>query len=55
MGVALGPLVGGAAVVTWGLRSVFLLEIAVYFGVLIVVAALLSPSRRGAAEPSGAD
>ena len=46
VGVALGPLVGGAAVVTWGLRSVFLLEIAVYFGVLIVVAALLSPSRR---------
>ena len=55
VGVALGPLVGGAAVVTWGLRSVFLLEIAVYVVVLVVVMALLAPSRRAASERPGGD
>ena len=40
-GVALGPLAGGAMVVTWGLRSVFLFEVAGFVLVLLVVAALL--------------
>lgn len=40
-GVALGPLVGGAAVIGWGLRSVFLLDVAAFALVLLVVAALL--------------
>ncbi len=46
VGVALGPLAGGAAVVAWGLRSVFLIEIAIFLIVLVVVAALLSPASR---------
>ena len=40
-GVALGPLAGGAMVVTWGLRSVFLFEVASFVLILLVVAALL--------------
>ena len=40
-GVALGPLAGGAMVVTWGLRSVFLFEVATFVLILLVVAALL--------------
>ena len=40
-GVALGPLAGGAMVVTWGLRSVFLLEVATFVLVLIVIVALM--------------
>ena len=53
VGVALGPLAGGAAVVTWGLRSVFLLEVGVFLLVLVVIAALLAPTRApaGAREP----
>ncbi len=41
LGVALGPLAGGAMVVTWGLRSVFLLEVAAFVLVLIVIVALM--------------
>ena len=41
IGVAIGPLAGGAAVVGWGLRSVFLLEIAGFALVLVVVVVLL--------------
>lgn len=40
-GVALGPLSGGAMVVAWGLRSVFLFEVATFVLILLVVAALL--------------
>ncbi|MXY60440.1 MAG: multidrug efflux MFS transporter, partial [Chloroflexi bacterium] len=40
-GVALGPLAGGAMVVTWGLRSVFLFEVATFVLILLAVAALL--------------
>ena len=40
-GVALGPLAGGAMVVTWGLRSVFLFEVATLVLILLVVAALM--------------
>ena len=40
-GVALGPLAGGAMVVTWGLRSVFLFEVASFVLILLVVAALM--------------
>ena len=40
-GVALGPLSGGAMVVAWGLRSVFLFELATFVLILLVVAALL--------------
>ncbi len=40
-GVALGPLAGGAMVVTWGLRSVFLFEMATFVLILLAVAALL--------------
>lgn len=40
-GVAVGPLAGGAMVVTWGLRSVFLFEAASFVLILLVVAALL--------------
>lgn len=48
-GVALGPLVGGAAVIGWGLRSVFLLDVAAFALVLLVVAVLLGGAR-GARE-----
>ena len=44
-GVALGPLAGGAMVVTWGLRSVFLFEAATLVLILLVVAALLGGRR----------
>ncbi len=44
-GVALGPLAGGAAVIGWGLRSVFLLDVAAFALVLLVVAALLGRGR----------
>ncbi len=50
VGVAVGPLAGGAAVVAWGFRSVFLLEIGVYFAALVVVAAVLSPSRASSTD-----
>ncbi len=40
-GVALGPLAGGAMVVAWGLRSVFLFEMATFVLILLAVAALL--------------
>ena len=40
-GVALGPLAGGAMVVTWGLRSVFLFEVATFVLILLAVATLL--------------
>ncbi len=40
-GVALGPLAGGAMVVTWGLRSVFLFEVATFVLIVLAVAALL--------------
>ncbi len=40
-GVALGPLAGGAMVVTWGLRSVFLLEVATFVLILVVIVALM--------------
>lgn len=40
-GVALGPLAGGAMVVTWGLRSVFLFEVATFVLILLAVASLL--------------
>ncbi len=48
-GVALGPLAGGGMVVAWGLRSVFLLEVASFILVLLVVATLLGArsSREG--------
>lgn len=48
-GVALGPLAGGAMVVTWGLRSVFLFEVASFVLILLVVAALLG-ARNARAE-----
>ncbi|MDE2837133.1 MAG: MFS transporter [Chloroflexota bacterium] len=48
-GVALGPLAGGAMVVTWGLRSVFLLEVAAFVLVLVVIVALMG-SRGGRNE-----
>lgn len=41
VGVAVGPLLGGTAVVTWGLRSVFLLDLAGFAIILVLVAALL--------------
>ncbi len=44
-GVALGPLSGGAMVVAWGLRSVFLFELATFVLILLVVAALLGGRR----------
>ena len=40
-GVALGPLAGGAMVVWWGLRSVFLLEVAVFALILLVIVAVM--------------
>ncbi len=47
-GVGLGPLAGGAMVVTWGLRSVFLLEVATFVLVVIVIVALMGS--RGARD-----
>lgn len=44
VGVAIGPLAGGTAVVAWGLRSVFLLEI-VAFGLILIVGSLLLGTR----------
>lgn len=40
-GVAVGPLAGGGMVVVWGLRSVFLFELAGFVLILLVVAALM--------------
>ena len=54
IGVAVGPLLGGTAVVTWGLRSVFLLDLFAFAIVLILVALLLGARRTGAhGEPVG--
>jgi MFS family permease len=58
MGVALGPLLGGVAVVTFGLRSVFLVNVGVFAAILVVAILLLrtgamqaSPSTSTASEP----
>ena len=57
MGVAFGPLLGGAAVVAFGLRSVFLVNVGVFALIFVVAVVLLrsgalrlSPSPRAANE-----
>lgn len=49
VGIAIGPLIGGASVVAFGLRSVFMVNVGV-FAVILVVAVLLMG--RGAASPA---
>ena len=46
VGIAMGPLFGGAAVIGWGLRSVFLLEMACFVLVFVVVIVLMGTSGR---------
>ncbi len=41
MGVAIGPLMGGTAVVTFGLRSVFLVNMGVFLAIVVVAVVLL--------------
>lgn len=51
-GVALGPLAGGASVVVFGLRSVFLLDLVLFVAVAVVVVIALSGRRAAPAEPA---
>ena len=46
VGVAIGPLVGGFAVITLGLRSVFLIDIAGFSLILLVVLMFLRTAKQ---------
>jgi len=54
-GTALGPLAGGAAVVTFGLRSVFLVNVGLFAAVLVIAIVLISgkavEASRAGSEP----
>ena len=51
IGVGFGPLIGGAASVAFGLKSVFLIDVGVFALILVMAVVLMG---RGVPEPSRA-
>ena len=52
LGIALGPLTGGAAAVAFGLRSVFLVNSVVFLALLVLAALLLRPGKEPDEAPA---